>query len=190
MKCMFFVFSLLTLQLAGAVKFFRARCPQNVTGLKDFDMEKFKGKWYIHSKYPPIPEKVARCQSVDFKQIGTKLYVEKRKLSSQTDTVVFRKAQIKHVDVAAGSYVQDTKIKVFPEGIQIYILDTDYENFAIRFMCFETNKVISFHWAVLQFRQRVPNAEVVYDAQKAARDKGIKIGNFEKIQQLACPPDT
>nr|XP_017021912.1 insecticyanin-B isoform X2 [Drosophila kikkawai] len=141
MKCMFFVFSLLTLQLAGAVKFFRARCPQNVTGLKDFDMEKFKGKWYIHSKYPPIPEKVARCQSVDFKQIGTKLYVEKRKLSSQTDTVVFRKAQIKHVDVAAGSYVQDTKIKVFPEGIQIYILDTDYENFAIRFMCFETNKI-------------------------------------------------
>ncbi|KAH8279907.1 hypothetical protein KR054_010418, partial [Drosophila jambulina] len=184
-------FLLLTLQMARAMQPFRGSCPQNMTAMKDFDMSRFLGKWYIHSKYPPIPDRIYRCQSVVFKQDNdAKFYVEKRMLSSQTDTVIFKKAEILKLEPKAGRYIQDSKNKAFPEGIQIYILDTDYENYAIRFMCFDTSTVFSFHWAVLQFRKRNPVAEDVYNAQKKARENGIKISHVVKVPQTGCPDDT
>ncbi|KAH8393605.1 hypothetical protein KR200_006350, partial [Drosophila serrata] len=202
--------ALFALELTWAMKLFRGPCPQNMTAMKNLDINNFMGKWYIHSKYPPIPDKVSRCQSVVFgKDNETNPYIEKRMLSSQTDTVVFQKAEILKWEPEAGRYVQDTKNKAFPKGIQIYILDTDYTNYAIRFMCFDTNKIFSFReclitcptlkyynftllsdWAVLQFRRRVPNAEVVYNAQKIARENGVKISLFVNVPQNACPSDT
>ncbi|XP_020810333.1 apolipoprotein D [Drosophila serrata] len=191
MKWVFLVVALFALELTWAMKLFRGPCPQNMTAMKNLDINNFMGKWYIHSKYPPIPDKVSRCQSVVFRQDNeTNPYIEKRMLSSQTDTVVFQKAEILKWEPEAGRYVQDTKNKAFPKGIQIYILDTDYTNYAIRFMCFDTNKIFSFHWAVLQFRRRVPNAEVVYNAQKIARENGVKISLFVNVPQNACPSDT
>lgn len=32
----------------------------------------------------------------------------------------------------------------FPNGVQVYILDTDYEGFSIHYMCFDADNVIHF----------------------------------------------
>ncbi|KAH8239016.1 hypothetical protein KR038_012079, partial [Drosophila bunnanda] len=183
--------ALLALQLTWATKLSQGPCPQNMKAMKNLDMNKFNGKWYIHSIYPPTPYKNFRCQSVVFTQDNdTKPYIEKRMLSSQTDTVVFEKEEILKLEPEAGRYVQDTKNKAFPKGMQIYILDTDYTNYAIRYMCFDTNKAFSFYWAVLQFRQRVPSAEDVYKAEKIAKENGVEISQMMKVPQNACPSDT
>ncbi|KAH8251354.1 hypothetical protein KR032_009324, partial [Drosophila birchii] len=184
-------FTLLALQVAWAMMSFRGHCPQNMTAMKGLEMNKFMGKWYTHAKYTTKLDKIYRCESVEFKQDNnTKYYIETRMLSRQTDTVILKKAEILKLEPEAGRYVQNADHKVFPNGIQIYVLDTDYDNYAIRFMCFDTNGLYSFHWAALQFRKRLPDPKVLHEAQKIASENGIRLFKLYKIPQNGCPPDT
>ncbi|XP_022228210.2 lazarillo protein [Drosophila obscura] len=166
-------------------------CSANMTAVGDFDMERFLGKWYTYSAYPSLKKRVSKCQSAEFRKKDDKHYfIHSKELNTKTDTVKTRNEDIKNIDPAHGRYDLMTKNKAFPQGIQIYILDTDYDNFAIRYMCFDSASVFSFHWAAIQTRIRLPASDIIYTAQALARKSGIVLSKMMKIQQDSCPPDT
>jgi len=92
----------------------------------------------------------------------------------------------------------------------MYVLDTDYVNFAIRFMCFDASKIFSFRecsavnnkyfllirfidpidWAVIQTRKRLPSTQVIHMAQYFGKSAGLVIGDMSKVPQESCPYDT
>ncbi|KAH8240626.1 hypothetical protein KR026_002185, partial [Drosophila bipectinata] len=186
------IFDRILLWIPFCVAFYARQgpCP-NMTAVGDFDMERFLGTWYTYSIYTPVTTTVARCQKTEFIQYDANFYKMKSlELSTQTDTVKVRQALIKEVDSSKGRYIQETHNKVLPEGVQIYILDTDYDNFAIRFMCFEALSIFSFHWAVIQTRKRLPNAGIIYVAQELAKKNGIAISHMSKVHQESCPRDS
>ncbi|XP_017051628.1 uncharacterized protein LOC108095171 [Drosophila ficusphila] len=185
------VLAVFDLQFAFAMKAFHGSCPDNMTAVGDLDMERFKGKWYTHSIYPPLSLRIAKCQSTEFVEESDQRYsVIARELSSQTGTVKVRKADILKVKVESGGYLLDTKNTVFPEGVMIYILDTDYDNFAIRFFCFDSSDIFSFHWAVIQTRKRLPPPDILFMAQHFAHEAGLTLSDMSKVPQEACPQDT
>ncbi|XP_017076122.1 apolipoprotein D [Drosophila eugracilis] len=187
----FFIFALIDIQFSLAMKAFHGACPVNMTAVGDFDMDRFIGKWYTHSIYPPVSSKIARCQSTEFIRDDEHKYrVKARELSGQTDTVRVRKAQILKVESNFGRYILGTKNAAFPEGVLLYVLDTDYTTFAIRFMCFDASHIFSFHWAAIQTRKRLPSTDVVYMAQYYAKQAGLVISDMSKVPQESCPPDT
>jgi len=46
--------------------------------------------------------------------------------------------------MATKYFVKQIFSTAFPEGVLLYVLDTDYTNFAIRFMCFDSSHIFSF----------------------------------------------
>ncbi|XP_017005459.1 insecticyanin-A [Drosophila takahashii] len=190
-KWKLFALAVLHFQLSWAIRAFHGHCPDNMTAVADLDMNRFKGKWYTHSIYPPLSLKVAKCQSTEFVELpGRKFLVKNRELSGQTGTVRKRKAAILKIEPKYGRYILDTKNPAFPEGVLLYVLDTDYSNFAIRFMCFDSSNIFSFHWAVIQTRKRLPSADIIYMAQYYAQKAGLVISDLGKVPQESCPSDT
>ncbi|XP_032583098.1 uncharacterized protein LOC6617374 isoform X2 [Drosophila sechellia] len=208
-KWKIFVLAILYLQSSMAMRAFHGACPSNMTAVGDLDMERFKGKWYTHSIYPHLSLRVEKCQSTDFMEVEeNKFSVVARELNSQTGTVKMRKADILHVEPEFGRYILGTT--TFPEGVLMYVLDTDYVNFAIRFMCFDASKIFSFRecsdvnnkyfplmrsldltdWAVIQTRKRLPSAQVIHMAQYFGKMSGLVIGDMSKVPQESCPYDT
>jgi len=54
------------------------------------------------------------------------------------------KIQVTELATATKYYVKQIFSTAFPEGVLLYVLDTDYTNFAIRFMCFDSSHIFSF----------------------------------------------
>ncbi|XP_016954758.1 uncharacterized protein LOC108027719 isoform X1 [Drosophila biarmipes] len=188
---LFVSLAFLDFQLSWAIRAFHGHCPDNMTAIADLDMDRFKGKWYTHSIYPPLSLKVPKCQSTEFvEKHGHRYVVKARELSGQTGTVRFRKAPIIRVDPKHGRYVLGSKNPAFPEGVLLYVLDTDYSNFAIRYLCFDSSHIFSFQWAAIQTRKRLPSAEVIYMAQYYANKAGLIISDMSKVHQESCPADT
>ncbi|EDW75910.1 uncharacterized protein Dwil_GK14949 [Drosophila willistoni] len=187
----FFILILLFGQPSWALLAFEGSCPSNMTAVADLDMDRLLGRWYTHSMYPNLSLKVPKCQSVDFVKVDDIIAVKSTQLGTKTGTLKIRVDEIKNVEPALGKYdlVGGDK-KAFPDGITIYVLDTDYENFIIRYLCFDSNNIINFQWAVIQTRHRLPSSETVFKAQALARDSGILISKMIKIRQDACPPDS
>ncbi|XP_043656534.1 uncharacterized protein LOC122622271 [Drosophila teissieri] len=186
-----FVLAILHHQFSTAMRAFHGPCNPNMTAVGDLDMERFKGKWYTHSMYPNLSLRVPKCQSTDFiEEKEDEFSVVARELSNQTGTVKRRKVEILNVEPEYGRYLLATKNKAFPEGVLLYVLDTDYVNFAIRFMCFDASKIFSFHWAVIQTRKRLPSVQIIHMAQFYGQKAGLVISDMSKVPQEACPYDT
>ncbi|KAH8293236.1 hypothetical protein KR018_000974, partial [Drosophila ironensis] len=184
------VFALSWLKFSDAFRGSHGPCP-NVTAVGDLDMHRFSGVWYTHSIYPPLSLRLRKCQSTEFINYDTHYYkVRARELSTQTDTVRVREAKITKVIPHEGSYILETTNKVFPGGIQIHVLDTDYDNYAIRYMCIENLNIFHYEWAVIQFRKRLPKSHIIFIAQVLAHRSGISFDDMSKVPQEACPPDT
>ncbi|KAI8042548.1 hypothetical protein M5D96_003861 [Drosophila gunungcola] len=73
---------LLDLQFSLAMRAFHGPCPSNMTSVSDLDMDRFRGKWYTHSLYPPLSLRIAKCQSTEFlEDTADKFYVVARELN-------------------------------------------------------------------------------------------------------------
>ncbi|XP_068151527.1 apolipoprotein D [Drosophila tropicalis] len=187
----FLILILLFGQPSWALLAFEGSCPSNMTAIADLDMDRLLGRWYTYSMYPNLSHKVPICQSVDFVKIDDTIAVRSTQLNSNTGTLKISIDQIKHAEPALGKYeMVGGDNKAFPDGITMYVLDTDYENFIIRYLCFDSNNIINFQWAVIQTRHRLPSSNTIFKAQALARDSGILISKMVKVRQDACPPDT
>ncbi|KAL7741678.1 hypothetical protein ACLKA6_000299 [Drosophila palustris] len=176
---------------ATALAVFKGPCPKNMTSIGNFDMQRYLGKWYTHSMYPYFSRKIPKCTSVEFKREGDSSYTLKRKdISTVTDTLKVKTYKINYFDTSIGKFEMEINKRAISKSVEIYILDTDYDNFAIQFMCIDSNGVFNFQWAAINTRQRIPSAETIFAAQKLARLSGIKTGQMIKVLQAACPLDT
>lgn len=93
----------------------------------------------------------------------------------------------------------------------MYVLDTDYETFAIQYACIEMEGIFNIgkcgfaRWlvklvepepglwisayALILTRERLPTSDVIQDTQKYAELSGLEFNKMIPIFQSACPKD-
>ncbi|XP_034473643.1 apolipoprotein D [Drosophila innubila] len=176
---------------ATTLAVFKGPCPNNMTSIGNFDMKRYLGKWYSHSMYALFSKKIPNCKSIEFIQEKDATYtLTNKEISTVTHTLKTKTYKINNIDSTIGKFDMEINEKGDTRSIEIYILDTDYDSFAIQFMCFDSNSVFNFQWAVINTRKRIPSAETIFTAQKMAQLSGIKISKMIKVLQHACPSDT
>ncbi|XP_063831228.1 uncharacterized protein LOC135080516 [Ostrinia nubilalis] len=105
---------------------FRARC-DNVTGMANFDMQRYLGWWHEIEAYPADEDR-GECASVRYEADGTTV--------RYTSTGVFDLFGM----VTTGTVVADSDGRLTTtssNGVidEMWVLDTDYDNYALVFTC-------------------------------------------------------
>ncbi|XP_030555788.1 apolipoprotein D-like [Drosophila novamexicana] len=176
---------------AMALEVFDGACPSNMTAVGDLDMQRYLGKWYTHSMYPSLFKKVTKCRSIQFDKLPNgKFSAKMTELHSIKETLVIKKADIDSVESKAGKIRLKTSAPAFVGGEEMYVLVTDYDKFAIQFLCIDAKSIFNLQYAAILTRQRSPSQTVVFLAQQLAQQAGIRIDKLKVVSQNGCPPDT
>ncbi|KRF81325.1 apolipoprotein D [Drosophila virilis] len=187
------VFGILMLLFGSSTKglqVFRGGCPLNMTAVGEFYMNYYVGKWYTYSMYPSLHKKMNKCRSIKIDKLPNGKYHETMtELHSLKETLIVKKVDIDSVDSKAGKFTLKTSSPAFVGGLDIYVLVTDYDKFAIQFLCINSNDVINFQYAAILTRQRSPSQTVVFEIQQIAQRLGIQIDKLKVVPQNGCPPD-
>ncbi|XP_064537447.1 lazarillo protein [Drosophila montana] len=175
---------------AMGLEVFEGACPSNMTAIGDFHMDKYVGKWYTYSMFPSLKKKMAKCRAIQIDKLPNgKFQLKVTELHNVKDTLVVKKADIESVDRKGGKYTLKTSSSAFVGGGEMYVLVTDYDKFAVQFMCIDSNEVLNFQYAVILTRQRSPSQDLVFQAQLIAKRLGVRIDKLKVVQQNGCPPD-
>ncbi|XP_030384568.1 lazarillo protein-like [Scaptodrosophila lebanonensis] len=165
-------------------------CPKNMTAVGDFNMDRFLGRWYAYSMYPKLSGKMPSCMSIWYNKLEDNTHeVNIIELHDKVEFVKSSRRKIINIQTS-GSY--DVLGSVHnPDGVQMNILYTDYDSFAIRFMCIDdVNSIFSLQYVMIQFRKRNPTAEEAYAAEHLAKKAGIRLKSMKRVNQQGCPNDT
>ncbi|KAH8419319.1 hypothetical protein KR222_004811, partial [Zaprionus bogoriensis] len=165
-------------------------CSRNLTALGNFDMNKYLGKWYPQTMYPDFSNEVPFCKSISLFKAGSGFKLRSRSIDPRSGTVKLIDQNILSVDSGAGKYILKTNNKGFSDGIEVYVLDTDYKTYGIHYMCFDAEQVVSFHWAAIYTRSRLPTLEVMDIATMMAKASGLMLDKFVSVPQDGCPIDS
>ncbi|XP_030555787.1 uncharacterized protein LOC115759094 [Drosophila novamexicana] len=175
---------------AMGLEVFDGACPSNMTAVGEFYMDYYVGKWYTYSMYPFLYKKMNKCRTIKIDKLPNgKFHETMTELHSLKETLIVKKTDIDSVDSKAGKFTLKTSSPAFVGGLDIYVLVTDYDNFAIQFLCIDSNYVINFQYAAILTRQRSPSQTVVFEVQQIAKRLGIHIDKLKIVPQNGCPPD-
>ncbi|KRF81326.1 apolipoprotein D [Drosophila virilis] len=176
---------------AMGLEVFDGACPSNMTAVGDLDMQRYMGKWYTYSMYPSLFNKVTKCRSIQFDKLPNGKFTAKMtELHSIKENLVIKKADINTVDSKAGKIILKTLAPAFVGGEEMYVLVTDYDTFAVQFLCIDAESIINLQYAAILTRQRSPSQAIVFLAQQLAQQAGIRIDKMKVVPQNGCPPDT
>lgn len=164
------------------------RCPA-LKAKQNFDANKYLGKWYEQERYFAIFE------------IGGKCVTAKYTLKSDGKIGVFNEMRnqlsgnlqsIEGFAEFSGSSTEGKLAVTFPSvpftaRAPYWVMETDYNNFAIVWGCQEWFGVINTQTAWILTRAQYPDTGVFQDAYTAATKAGINRALFLKTDQKNCP---
>ncbi|XP_023165553.1 lazarillo protein isoform X2 [Drosophila hydei] len=163
----------------------RGTCDANMTAIRDLDMKRYGGLWYPilsslrYSKHTP------KCLAISIDQdVRGKYVIKKSEIDQKSGNVVRRDVNVVSVDATDGKY--SLELKTSPEGIDVYVLDTDYETFAIQHTCLEVDDIISLKWSVIMTRDRLPTSDIILKVRNSAKLSGIDLKKVVTIPQTGC----
>ncbi|XP_017849966.1 apolipoprotein D isoform X2 [Drosophila busckii] len=168
----------------------KGTCPENITALSDFDMERFRGRWYTYSSLLNLRKNIPECAYVDFiKRPNGSYFAEASEINQKTSTMKLKYHEIGRIEPKLGTYEIVLKGSPIEPGIHINVLDTDYTSFAICYLCFDVDSIVSLKAIIIRTRARIPKAETIHTAQRLAQLSNIDLSELVKIPQDACPID-
>lgn len=154
--------------------------------MKDFDLTKYLGTWYeIERNYNPHETSKFTCGKVIVKEIQTDEY-----------NVEFNSTWITHgktrVTVVNGKYdaeERSAKLKIKPIPLfpkqNYWVLDTDYDNYAIVWSCAEFYlKHYQLIW--IFSRERTLRPEIRMKAYNAITQLGFDLKDLIVMEHLNC----
>ncbi|XP_017850969.1 apolipoprotein D [Drosophila busckii] len=189
LKCKVFMMLMIARQVL-ALLVEKGTCPENITALSDFDMDRFRGRWYTYSSLLNLKNNTPECAYVEFiKRANGSYFAKASEINQRTNTIKLSYHGIGRIEPKLGTYEITSRSSSEEPGIHISVLDTDYTSFAICYLCFDVDSIISFKWAMIRTRARIPKAETIHTAQRLAQLSNITLSEMVKIPQDACPTD-
>ncbi|XP_053959630.1 apolipoprotein D-like [Anastrepha ludens] len=181
--CLLAIFLGTTQMVASQVMGFK-RCPENIKTVEDFDVTKYLGTWYEHSKYPFVFELGAKCVTAEYSALNSnQISVVNKHISAFNSK--------KSIDGIA-KIVEPGKLTISFKGIaalagaaNYWVLATDYENYAVVYSC----KNIALTHATLVWiltRERVPSADIIKTAKDALVSQNISLNKLSETDQSNC----
>ncbi|KAI9563224.1 hypothetical protein GHT06_010682 [Daphnia sinensis] len=167
----------MTIGFANCQTLTLGRCP-NIDAKKDFDLAKYAGKWYEHSKnrrYWIIMDTGLKCASETYSLDGNDtLLMHHQGQRILNNRYVSVKAVGKHV--APGKLLftfKDTTIHgTSVQDAPYWVLDTDYDNYAVVWSCSE-NAGMKAEITWILTRQLKPEPSVVRAAMDILSRNGL-----------------
>ncbi|XP_033225729.1 lazarillo protein-like [Belonocnema kinseyi] len=162
------------------------RCP-DLKVVQNFNVEKYMGKWYEAGRYFVFTEMGGKCATAKYSlnDDGT-INV----LNSQVHALTGKSMNIEGIAEWA-SESGEGKLSIsfpnLPAVIQgsLWILDTDYESYAVVFSC-QDFKLFNTKQAWILTRDRVPSEEVLQKAYKTFDASGFSRRFLIRTEQKKC----
>uniref|UniRef100_A0A1L8EAT4 Apolipoprotein D n=1 Tax=Haematobia irritans TaxID=7368 RepID=A0A1L8EAT4_HAEIR len=162
------------------------RCPVNVKSVEYLDIEKYMGTWHEYCKYPVYFEANGKCVSAQY-SLNSDGSV--RVLNS----LINIKNNVSEVIDGSANLISPGKLYVkFPVsgGYSIssnyWVLDTDYENYAVVYSCNPLGAYAHSTIAWILTRERIPDPKYIQKAVGVLRENGISMREMKITNQMAC----
>jgi len=161
-------------------------CPR-VSPIKDFDMDKFMGEWYVIQKFATS----SSCMKYNF----TRGSDEKLRLIQTKQHFVLDKIGVDHIYTYTGVLNipdQDNAARMrvkFPLNLagdaEFLVYMTDYENYAGIFTC---QKILFGHTKSATILSRKPTLDkaVVNQLRQRLEEEGVDPSDFSEVDQAKC----
>ncbi|XP_047471313.1 apolipoprotein D-like [Penaeus chinensis] len=166
---------------AQAQVFYRGSCPPTPI-IKDFDWQRYLGKWYEQEKYPVAYQAVGRCWT------GT--YIKDKysgEISVRLDfkDIVLNRPRILTVDIGRKKpYAEPNRLFYTLPNVPLFedeyeILATDYDNWTLEYDC-QNQPIGHTKIAWILTRSPRPTYEVIHEAKTTLARLGIDTGRLER----------
>ncbi|XP_049302741.1 apolipoprotein D isoform X3 [Bactrocera dorsalis] len=159
-------------------------CPSNIETVQDFDAEAYLGVWYEYSKYPFVFEAGGRCIQAEYGALTN-------------DTISVLNSQLSSLNEISSisgiaKIVGPGKLSVRFYGVaslagsaDYWILDTDYDNYAVVYSCRKQLFAHSVNVWILT-RERDPSEDIVKEALAVLVSQGVSLNPLTVTNQSGC----
>ncbi|XP_013176156.1 PREDICTED: apolipoprotein D-like [Papilio xuthus] len=182
-----FLCGFLSLRICRAQIVFPGTCP-DVEAMKNFDAERYLGRWYEVEKYFAFFELGGRCITADYGQKDDLITVTNKQINNITGST----NEIKGYATKESGEADEAKLSVYFPKMPIniaapyWIVGTDYDSYSVIWSCYEFGTLFNTRNAWILTRQRNPPKSVLKAAYKVTKENNIDQSYFTKTDQTNC----
>ncbi|XP_046436862.1 apolipoprotein D-like isoform X2 [Daphnia pulex] len=167
-------------------------CP-NVNIVQDFDMQKYSGVWFEIESYPDVIDEFDICVSLSYSvQTDGVLQVVSSWFNTSSKAHERIQGSARFVNPGLGAKLLVTYPTSFvTESMStdgnFWIIETDYKNYAIVFLCLPIGPNISFQFLSYLSRERFPFTMGLNFVHHRIETLGLDRTLLKPIDQTNCP---
>ncbi|XP_037811922.1 apolipoprotein D-like [Lucilia sericata] len=155
-------------------------CNQNIPTVKNFDASRYLGRWYENQKYPFIFELGGKCIYAEYGLMENKdLSIYNFNINTLTGKPNDIKGSAKIVGNAKLK-VRFSSMPAFIGAADYWILDTDYDNYAVVYSCTDIGGLVNGKVVWILTREREPQPQYIERARSVIKENGLSLGPLYK----------
>ncbi|XP_026843982.1 apolipoprotein D [Drosophila persimilis] len=191
------VFLILLWESAKGLELYPGECPP-LNPVKNFDIQKFLGVWYVQSFYPFDDEPMLECQHFLYQSHKGRLYEFELLLDNDHDKqVMTRSSVIRYHENTGGIEVKRRNssydnpphkktIPTRPHRFTMYPLALDYDSYVVMVTCNRHRRNQHYLGAWIMTRHCRPPGKFVLAAQNALIKQDIEVVNMIHANHFNC----
>ncbi|XP_065358042.1 apolipoprotein D-like [Calliphora vicina] len=161
-------------------------CKTNIPTVKNFDPARYLGRWYENQKYPFIFELGGKCIYAEYALMANgDISVYNFNINQLTGKPNDIKGSAKIVDNAKLK-VRFSSMPAFIGAADYWILDTDYDNYAVVYSCTDIGGLVNGKVVWILTRERHPQPQYIERARSVIKQNGLSLGPLHKTDQSGC----
>ncbi|XP_054269157.1 apolipoprotein D-like [Macrosteles quadrilineatus] len=164
-----------------------------VSTVENFTLSRYLGRWYEAERYFNLMEFAGKCVTNNITDTSTdnntQLVILTKQTSWLTDINSSMKGQMRPTDQRGEAAKMIVRYLPMDLSVNHWILDTDYDNYAVVYSCVDIGSVLSTRNAWILTRDRSPSLEVMEKAYSAIDRNNISRAFFIRVDQSdrSCP---
>nr|BAB85482.1 biliverdin binding protein-I [Samia ricini] len=185
---------LMTIAVASAEVVLDGACP-HVQPVKDFDINAYAGKWYEIKKLPLANEGKGQCAIATYTLDGDSLKVKNSHVINGVEKYVLGVAKKADDANGSGKLVLTVTVGKFSRVAPLWILTTDYTNYAVSYSC-KYNEKNNTHrlniWVLSKSKSLEGEAKAAVDSFLSTNFGNVDDSKFITIDfsENACKTDS
>ncbi|KAL9923996.1 apolipoprotein D-like isoform 1-T1 [Glossina fuscipes fuscipes] len=161
---------------------------QNVEIMKDFDVNKYMGKWYAYLTYPYTWYTGIKCLHHTYENeknglitINTSSYFELTNYTNEYSTT----AQME----SSEGLLKLNHMNINFHSSDYIILGTDYANWSVVYSCKNFTSLMHTEMVWILTRQRQPDMDAIKKAQRVMSNNDVSVKFLVSMSQTNCTDD-
>uniref|UniRef100_A0A1L8ECH5 Apolipoprotein D n=1 Tax=Haematobia irritans TaxID=7368 RepID=A0A1L8ECH5_HAEIR len=184
LKCMIILACLVELSLSQILD--AGTCNQNIPTVQNFNANRYLGRWYEQEKYPFIFELGGKCI---YAQYGLLPNGEISVYNFNINKVTGLPNDIQGSAKIVGPgklQVRFNNMPAFVGAANYWVLDTDYENYAVVYSCTDILGFVNGQVVWILTRERNPHPQYIERARHVIKSNGLSLRPLQRTIQTGC----